>query len=172
LPVELTLPENFAAEICLAAAVFRNHVSRAIEYPRERQMSFWQQTSTWQGFSWQDFSVLTRRIASDEDGLRDKFWRKILAEAANLPFLEQVLTAHYCAFDRKTPLYVKVVLVGAMVYFVVPDDFIPDSLPLIGLADDAAILGGALKLMSSHIKPEHREAAQNMLARLRSEARS
>jgi len=135
-------------------------------------MSFWQQTSTWQGFSWQDFSVLTRRIASDEDGLRGKFWRKILAEAANLPFLEQVLTAHYCAFDRKTPLYVKVVLVGAMVYFVVPDDFIPDSLPLIGLADDAAILGGALKLMSSHIKPEHREAAQNMLARLRSEARS
>ena len=43
-----------------------------------------------------------------------------------------MLTAHYCAFDRQTPLYVKVVLVGAMVYFVVPDDLIPDSLSLIG----------------------------------------
>jgi uncharacterized membrane protein YkvA (DUF1232 family) len=132
-------------------------------------MSFWQQTATGQGFSWQDFAALTRRITSDEAGLRRKFWRKILAEAANLPFLEQVLTAHYCAFDRKTPLYVKVVLVGAMLYFVVPDDFIPDSLPLIGLADDAAVLGVAFKLMSSHIKPEHREAAKNMLERLRSE---
>jgi uncharacterized membrane protein YkvA (DUF1232 family) len=135
-------------------------------------MSFWQQAATWPSFSWQDLSALTSRIASDEDGLRRKFWRKILAEAASLPFLEQVLTAHYCAFDRKTPLYVKVVLIGAMVYFVVPDDFVPDSLPLIGLVDDAAILGGALKLMSSHIKPEHREAAKDMLARLRSEARS
>jgi uncharacterized membrane protein YkvA (DUF1232 family) len=138
-------------------------------HPWEGQMSFWQQAAPWPGFSWQDFTALTRRIAADEDGLRRKFWRKILAEAANLPFLEQVLTAHYCAFDRRTPLYVKVVLVGAMVYFIVPDDFIPESLPLIGLADDAAILGVALKLMSSHIKPEHREAAKNMLERLRGE---
>ena len=127
-------------------------------------MSFWQQTA-----SWQDFAGLTRRITSDEAGLRRKLWRKILAEAANLPFLEQVLTAHYCAFDRKTPLYVKVILVGAMVYFIVPDDFIPDSIPIIGLVDDAAVLGAALKLMSLHIKPEHREAARNMLARLRGE---
>ncbi len=132
-------------------------------------MSFWQQTATGQGFSWQDFAALTRRITADEAGVRRRLWRKILAEAANLPYLEQVLTAHYCAFDRKTPLYVKVVLVGAIVYFIVPDDFIPDSIPVIGLVDDAAVLGGALKLMSMHIKPEHREAAKNMLARLRGE---
>jgi uncharacterized membrane protein YkvA (DUF1232 family) len=132
-------------------------------------MSFWQQTAAWPGFSWQDFAALKRRITSDEAGLRHKLWRKILTEAANLPFLEDVLTAHYCAFDRNTPLYVKVVLIGAMIYFIVPDDFIPDSIPLIGLADDAAIVGVVLKLMSSHIKPEHREAARNMLARLRSE---
>ena len=59
-------------------------------------------------------------------------------------------------------------LVGAIVYFVVPDDLIPDSLPLIGFADDAAVLGAARsRLVSSHIKPEHREAARRMLARLR-----
>jgi uncharacterized membrane protein YkvA (DUF1232 family) len=130
-------------------------------------MSFWQQAAPWQDFSWQDFAALTRRIASDEANLRRKLWRKILAEAANLPFLEDILTAQYCAFDRKTPLYVKVILVGAIVYFVMPDDLIPDSLSLIGLADDVAVLGGAFKVVSSHIKPEHREAAQLMLARLR-----
>ena len=130
-------------------------------------MSFWQQAAPWQDFSWQDFAALTRRIASDEANLRRKLWRKILAEAANLPFLEDILTAHYCAFARKTPLYVKVILVGAIVYFVMPDDLIPDSLSLIGLADDVAVLGGAFKVVSSHIKPEHREAAQLMLARLR-----
>jgi uncharacterized membrane protein YkvA (DUF1232 family) len=130
-------------------------------------MWFHEQTASGPGFSWQDFAALTRRIASDEASLRRKLWRRILAEAASLPFLEDILTAHYCAFDRKTPLYVKVILVGAIVYFVVPDDLIPDSLSLIGLADDAAVLGGAFKVVSSHIKPEHREAAQLMLARLR-----
>jgi uncharacterized membrane protein YkvA (DUF1232 family) len=77
------------------------------------------------------------------------------------------LTAHYCAFDRQTPFYVKAILVGAMVYFVMPDDLVPDSLSLIGLADDAAVFATAFKVVSSHIKPEHREAARLMLERMR-----
>ncbi len=133
-------------------------------------MAFWQQTASWPSFwpsFWPDFAALTRRMKSDENSLRRKFWRKLLREAANIPFLEEVLTAHYCAFDRQTPVYVKAVLVGAIVYFVVPDDLISDYIPVIGYADDAAVIAGALKIMSSHIKPEHREAARRMLARLR-----
>ena len=130
-------------------------------------MSFWQQTAAWPGFSWQDFTARGRWISSDEADLRRKFWRKLKREAASIPFLEDVLTAYYCAFDRHTPLYVKAVLVGAMIYLVVPDDVIPDSLSLIGLADDAAVLALAFKAVSSHIKPEHRQAAQAMLGRLR-----
>ncbi len=61
----------------------------------------------------------------------------------------------------------KLALVGAIVYFIVPDDLIPDSIPVLGYADDAAVLAGAMKLFSSHIKPEHREAAQLMLERMR-----
>jgi uncharacterized membrane protein YkvA (DUF1232 family) len=48
-----------------------------------------------------------------------------------------------------------------------PDDLIPDYLPIIGYADDAAVLGMAIKMMSSHIKPEHREAARRTVTRLR-----
>jgi uncharacterized membrane protein YkvA (DUF1232 family) len=106
-------------------------------------------------------------MADDESGLRRKFWRKLKREVASVPFLEDVLTAHYCAFDRNTPVHVKAVLVGAIVYFVMPDDLIPDYLPLIGLADDAAVIGMAIKMMSSHIKPEHREAARRTVTRLR-----
>jgi len=122
--------------------------------------------------SWQDFTALTRRMTSDEAGLRRRFWRKLLREAANIPFLEDVLTAYYCAFDRLTPIYVKAALIGAIVYFVVPDDLIPDYIPVIGYADDAAVLAGAMKIFSSHIKPEHRQAAQLMLERLRAEVPS
>jgi uncharacterized membrane protein YkvA (DUF1232 family) len=120
-----------------------------------------------QAVSWQDFATLTRRMTAGEAGLRRKFWRKLLREAASIPFLEEVLTAHYCAFDRHTPLYVKIVLVGAIVYFVVPDNLLPNS--LLGLADEAAVLAAAFKVVSTHVKPEHREAARRMLARLRDE---
>ncbi len=118
-----------------------------------------------QAASWQNFAALTRHAAADEAGLRRRFWRRLLREAASIPFLEDVLTAHYCAFDRHTPLYVKAMLVGAIVYFVLPDDLLPNS--LLGLADEAAVLAAAFKAVSSHIKPEHREAARLTVARLR-----
>ena len=119
--------------------------------------------------AWPDFTVLTRRMADEESELRRKFWRKVKREVASVPFLEDVLTAHYCAFDRHTPVHVKAVLVGALVYFVMPDDLVPDYLPIIGFADDAAVIGLAFKLMSTHIKPEHRAAARRKVARLRKE---
>jgi uncharacterized membrane protein YkvA (DUF1232 family) len=107
---------------------------------------------SWQeAVAWPDFTVLARRMADEESELRRKFWRKVKREVASVPFLENVLTAHYCAFDRHTPVHVKAVLVGALVYFVMPDDLVPDYLPIIGFADDAAVFGLAIKLMSSHI---------------------
>lgn len=119
-----------------------------------------------QAASWQEFAALARGMAANEQALRRKFWRRLLREAARLPFVEELLTAHYCAFDSNTPLYVKAVLVGAIVYFVVPDKFVPKYASLIGFADDAAVLATAFKAVSSHIKPEHREAARRTLARL------
>jgi uncharacterized membrane protein YkvA (DUF1232 family) len=124
------------------------------------------QGSSWQE-SWQDFTSKTRRFAADEGDLRRRIWRKLKREAANIPFVEDAFTAHYCAFDRNTPLYVKLALVGAVVYFLVPDDLIPDSIPVFGYADDAAVLAGAMKMFASHIKPEHRQAARRMLQRMR-----
>jgi uncharacterized membrane protein YkvA (DUF1232 family) len=131
-------------------------------------MWFGQQADAWQD-SWQDFAALSRRMAADEAELRRKIWRALKREAANIPFVENALTAHYCAFDRQTPFYVKAALIGAVIYFIVPDDLIPDSIPIFGYADDAAVLAAALKIFSSHIKPEHREAARRTLARMRDE---
>ena len=90
--------------------------------------------------------------------------------AARLPFAEDLVAAHYCAFDRQTPVHVKAALIGALAYFVLPADVVPDVLPVIGYTDDAAMLAGAIKLVASHITPDHREAARRKLARMRDEA--
>lgn len=133
-------------------------------------MRFWQQAAalqdTWRD-SWQDIAALTRRMAADERDLRRDFWRKLKREAANIPYVENLLVAHYCAFDRHTPLYVKAVLIGAIAYFIVPNHLVPKNLPLIGYADDAAVIGAAIKIVALHVKPEHREAARRTLERMR-----
>jgi len=116
--------------------------------------------------AWADVGARLRRLAADEADLRRRFWEKLKSLAARLPFAEDLIAAHYCAFDRQTPLHVKAALVGAIAYFVLPCDFIPDVLPVIGYSDDAAVLAAAIKLVSSHITGDHREAARRTLSRL------
>ena len=106
------------------------------------------------------------RLARDEDTVRRGFWRKLKRFAGQLPFAEDLAAAYYCAFDRDTPLQVKAALVGALAYFVLPFDLIPDMMPLLGFADDAAVLATALRLVASHLKPAHRDAARRAMARL------
>jgi len=119
---------------------------------------------------WADAEALAHRVAADEAEVRRGFWRKLRRLAARLPFAEDLIAAHYCAFDRQTPFKVKAALVGALAYFVLPTDAIPDVLPVIGYTDDAAVLAAAIKLVASHITPDHREAARRTLARMRGEA--
>jgi uncharacterized membrane protein YkvA (DUF1232 family) len=104
-----------------------------------------------------------RRDDSDDDTLRRRFWRKLRRVAAQLPFAETLLAAYYCAFDRATPLQVKATLVGAIAYFVLPIDAIPDVLPVLGFTDDAAVLATAVKLVAGHILPVHHAAAREKL---------
>ena len=107
-----------------------------------------------------------RNDGGDERSLRRNFWRKMQGLAASLPFAEHLLAAYYCAFDRDTPLPVKASLMGAIAYFVLPVDAIPDVMPVLGFTDDAAVIATAVKLMADHIRPAHRKAAREKLAEL------
>jgi uncharacterized membrane protein YkvA (DUF1232 family) len=101
----------------------------------------------------------------DEDTVRRGFWVKVKRFGAGLPFVEDLLAAYYCAFDRDTPLQVKAALIGALAYFVLPFDAVPDMLPMIGFTDDAAVLATAIRLVAAHVTPLHRAAARAALAR-------
>ena len=103
----------------------------------------------------------------DEARVRRDFWRKAARVAAGLPFAEDLLAAYYCAFDHATPVQVKAALVGALAYFVLPFDAIPDMLPLVGFTDDAAVLLTALRMVAGHMRAEHRDAARAALARIK-----
>jgi uncharacterized membrane protein YkvA (DUF1232 family) len=116
--------------------------------------------------AWNDRRTARDEFARHESIVRGGFWNKLGGLAARLPFAEDLLTAYYCAFDRNTPHHVRAALLGALAYFVLPIDVVPDVLPVLGFTDDAAVLATALKLVLDHIEPAHRDAARQALARM------
>ncbi len=111
------------------------------------------------------------RLAKDRESVRRRFWIKLKRVVAKLPFAEDLLAAYYCAFDKQTPRHVQAALLGAIAYFILPFDFVPDMLPVLGFmpvlgfTDDAAILATAIRMVATHITPEHRDAARTALKR-------
>jgi uncharacterized membrane protein YkvA (DUF1232 family) len=107
----------------------------------------------------------TAHMDSEGERVRRAFWPKLRRVASSLPFAEDLLAAYYCAFDRDTPRHVQMTLIGAIGYFVLPLDAMPDVLPLLGFGDDATVLAGAVRLVITHITPAHRDAASSAIAR-------
>ena len=95
-----------------------------------------------------------------------RFWRKVRRVVARVPFAEDLLAAYFCAFDRDTPSYVRGVLLGAIAYFVLPADMIPDVLAPLGFTDDASVIAAAIAAVGSHLQPRHRDQARDRLDKL------
>jgi uncharacterized membrane protein YkvA (DUF1232 family) len=99
----------------------------------------------------------------DEAGLLRKFRAKLKRVGRKVPFAEDLLAAYFCILDPATTPRVKLVLLGAIAYFVMPFDLVPDILPIIGFADDAALLVAALSQVAGSINDSHREQARSAL---------
>lgn len=93
-----------------------------------------------------------------------QFWPTLKKAIRYIPFSRDLVAAFYCATDRNTPLRVRGILLAALGYFVLPLDAIPDVLPMIGFTDDIAVLTTALTLINGHMKDEHYQAADEILA--------
>ena len=102
--------------------------------------------------------------ATRERKVRRGFWKTFRRAARSIPFSEELVAGYYCATDRATPGRVRATLFGALAYFVLPTDVIPDFLVGIGFGDDATVLLTTLAMVRGHIRPRHREAARETLA--------
>ena len=95
-----------------------------------------------------------------------QFWKKLRRVLARIPFAEDLVAAYYCAVDSETPAYVRAVLFGAVAYFILPVDMVPDFLAGLGFTDDASVLAAAVAAVGRHMQPKHRTLAKGALARL------
>lgn len=68
----------------------------------------------------------------------------------------------YCMQDKDTPKFVKLALMGALGYVILPLDLVSDAFIGIGWLDDAAVVAAALRLAGTYVKPEHLEKVRRM----------
>ncbi len=106
------------------------------------------------------------RFARDREEVEDGFWRKVRRVAGHVPFVEDAIAAYYCARDGATPPHAKAVIMGALAYFVIPVDVIPDFLTGLGFTDDATVFYIAWQSVARHITQDHRDKARQVLDRL------
>lgn len=109
------------------------------------------------------------RLKRDRGRVERGFWPKLRKYIRRIPFVQDAVAAYYCAMDGDTPLHVKAVLFGALAYFVLPIDIVPDIVAWVGFTDDAAVLYAAIRTVAPHIKASHRDQARAAIDKLAGE---
>lgn len=99
--------------------------------------------------------------------LRPSFWNKLRGSAAGAGrgVVEKSLCLYYAYGAPTTPTWAKAAIAGALGYFILPLDTVPDVLAGIGYTDDLAVLALALATVAAHVTPEHIERAKTTLAK-------
>jgi uncharacterized membrane protein YkvA (DUF1232 family) len=95
----------------------------------------------------------------------DKFWKKLrkFASKAGAKAVYYALVLYYTLADPATPMKYKAVIAGALGYFILPLDILPDFLPFAGLADDWAALIAAVTYVFRAITPASKAQARDKL---------
>ena len=95
----------------------------------------------------------------------DSFWEKLSGWAlrAGLEVVEKALILYNALHDEETPRWARNMIIGALAYFILPIDAIPDAIPVAGFADDLGALAAAIATVSMYIKKSHIERARATL---------
>lgn len=99
----------------------------------------------------------------------NKFWEKIgkVAKKVGATVIRPVFLLYYLLQDKNTPVRHKAYIIGALGYFILPIDLIPDTLlPLIGFTDDLAVLKLVLTLVKDSITPAIKNRADRKISEL------
>jgi uncharacterized membrane protein YkvA (DUF1232 family) len=83
--------------------------------------------------------------------VEENFWSKVEKVGKKLSFTKDVKALFNYFVDGSIPWYRKSIVVGALVYFIMPIDSIPDIAPLIGYLDDLGVITAVIKYLGSEL---------------------
>lgn len=91
----------------------------------------------------------------------DGFWEKVkkFAKKAGYELIEKALWLYYAAQEPETPGWAKSIIYGALGYFILPLDVLPDPI----FVDDLGILIAAISAVSFYITPNVKNTSKKKL---------
>lgn len=95
----------------------------------------------------------------NERSFRNKMKRYAVKAGSKL--IEPALAMYYCMKDRNTPIKVKLTIISALGYFILPSDLIFDLSPIIGFTDDLTVIITTYGLIRKYVTKEHLQKAEN-----------
>jgi len=95
----------------------------------------------------------------------EKFWTKVqkFSKKAGTSLVYAVLLLYYTLQKPEVPLKVKATIVGALGYFILPLDIIPDLAVGVGYADDLSVILFALVQVALYVDDEIKLQAKSKL---------
>lgn len=96
-----------------------------------------------------------------------RFWRKLVgtARTAGLEVIEKAMWLYFAAQRPETPRWARATVYGALGYFILPTDAIPDLAPVIGYTDDLAVLASAVSIIAFYIDDTVRDKTRHLMQR-------
>lgn len=88
---------------------------------------------------------------------------KNFAKKAGVKVVYTALKLFYALKSDKTPTWAKSIIVGALGYFILPIDLVPDLVPVAGFTDDLGVLLAAVGSVALHITPEVKAQAKEKM---------
>ncbi len=106
-----------------------------------------------------DFMSYSDKFSSGD--FVDKIQR--IAKRAGSKLVYGSLLLYYTMQSDKVSRKDKAIIIGALGYLISPLDVMPDAIPIVGLADDMAVLGYVLKKVWSLVSDEARQKAKDKM---------
>ena len=97
-----------------------------------------------------------------ESGLFSKIGK--VCRKAGIKAVYLVLLLYYVLKDKNTPIEHKTIILGALGYFILPLDLLPDLIPVFGFTDDLAAIIACIRSVKANITPAIRQKAAQKLA--------
>ena len=97
----------------------------------------------------------------------DGFWEKVktVAVKAGVNVINTALKLFYAAKKETTPAWAKGVILGALGYFILPVDLIPDVMPVVGFTDDLGVLLAAIAAVAIYVTPDVKAQTKEQLSK-------
>jgi len=85
-----------------------------------------------------------------------KLWQKVnkVFRRLGMKVIYPVVLLYYLLKSNNVPIQAKTLIAGALTYFIMPLDGLPDFLPLLGYTDDLSLLALTVSKMYKYISPE------------------